>query len=260
MPTDPQILDAAAAMLDARIGLHPDPSFRPRLARALLDVAADRAIELPRLASTLGADASLLDDLTDRVTVQETAFFRHKEHFDALRDLLASIGRDTVRVWSTACANGQEPYSIAMVLAELGCDGAVLATDVSPAAVTRAAAARYADREMAGVSDGRRRRHFEAIDGEWQVRPHVRDLVRVRRHNMLDVVPPEVGACQVVFCRNVLIYLTPAHARSFLARLADAMGPDALLFIGGAETLWHVTDRFEAVAAGGCFVYRRKRS
>ena len=249
-------VDRAARLLDARIGLKPDPSFRSRLARALKDVADAAHTDRETLVGALAADASLLDQLLERVTVQETAFFRHPEHFDTIRAELLPTIRPPFRAWSAACSNGQEAYSLAMLMSETGGSGSVFASDISPAALLRTASATYHDREMRGVSVERRRRHFVATADDWQARQGLRAMVTVQRHNLLDPIPARVAACHVVMCRNVLIYFTRHHAEMFLERLADAMSPDAHLFVGAAETLWQLTDRFEPIQLGASYVYR----
>ena len=143
-----------------------------------------------------------------------------------------------------------------MLLSELHRPGSVLATDVSPAALRRTAAGHYHEREMGGVSTQRRRRHFTMAHPGWQAKQSLRDMVTVQRHNLLDPIPPHVAECHVVMCRNVLIYFTQRHAQLFLERLADAMDPAALLFVGGAETLWQITDRFEPIQRDAHFMYR----
>lgn len=256
MIEDRALVHRAAQLLEALIGLKSDVSFRPRLARALRDLAVTMNTDTEALVGALATDASLLDQLLDRVTVQETGFFRHPEQFETLtRALLPTVQRP-FRAWSAACSNGQEAYSLAMLMVEAGGSGSVLGTDVSPAALQRTVAGRYHEREMRGVSPERRRRHFVAGGDGWQAGQNLREMVTVRRHNLLDPIPPQVAACQVVMCRNVLIYFTKRHAELFLERLADVMDPAAYLFVGAAEMLWQTTDRFEPVQIGGHYVYR----
>ena len=257
---DTQLLHRAAQLLDTGIGLKSDPSFRPRLAGALRDVAAARHIDREQLVDALENDASLFDALLDRVTVQESGFFRHPEQFEVLARTLLPAIHSPIRVWSAACANGQEAYSLAMALTEVGGGGSVFASDVSPAALRRTSAGRYTVREMSGVSDERRRRYFEATADGWQAGSDLRRMVTVQRHNLLDAVPPQVAACHVVMCRNVLIYFKQHHAEAFLRRLSETMNRDAYLFVGAAETLWQMTDRFEPVRMGVSYVYRPRRS
>jgi chemotaxis protein methyltransferase CheR len=250
------LLHSAAQLLDARIGLKPDISFRPRLARALRDVADAKHMDREELVGALATDAALFDALLERITVQESGFFRHPEQFEILARVLLPKIPPPFRTWSAASANGQEAYSLAMTMNEAGAAGAVLASDVSPGALRRTAMGSYKDREMGGVSVERRRRHFVRAGDGWQARQNLREMVTVQRHNLLDPIPAQVAACQVVMCRNVLIYLKQRHSELFLDRLADMMSRSAYLFVGAAETLWQLTDRFEPAQIGVSYVYR----
>jgi chemotaxis protein methyltransferase CheR len=251
----------AAAILDARIGLKPDAPFRPRLVRALREVAGAHDVDPEDLLAAIGSEATL-DELVDHVTVQETAFFRHPEQFDVLIDMLLPQVKGAVHVWSAASSNGQEAYSVAMTLREVGRQGSVLATDVARAAVRRTIDAVYDEREMRGVSPQRRLQHFtrDSRPGYWRVHEPLREIVTARRHNLLGPIPDEVSQCQIVLCRNVLIYFTPEHATRFLARLADAMSPEAHLIVGSTETIWHIDECFEPVRLGAVYIYRRRVS
>jgi CheR methyltransferase-like protein len=160
-----------------------------------------------------------------------------------------------VRIWSAACANGQEAFSLAMLLEEQGIPGSVVATDISAAALARTAEARYGARELGGLSPERIARHLIREGDHWRIGQPVRDRVTVERHNLLDAIPDSLSACQVVFCCNVLIYFTPEHARVFLDRVADRM-PTATFFLGSAEAIWPLTNRFETVEADRTFFYR----
>jgi chemotaxis protein methyltransferase CheR len=162
-----------------------------------------------------------------------------------------------VRIWSAGCANGQEAYSLAMLLEEQGVDGCVIATDLSTAALQRTTAARYASRELSGLSPDRIAAHMTRTGDSWEVNGLIRDRVSTLHYNLLDPLPPEIRSCQVVFCRNVLIYLSPEHARALLGRIADTLPSTISLFLGAAETIWQVSDRFNAIPAGDTFIYRR---
>jgi chemotaxis protein methyltransferase CheR len=162
-----------------------------------------------------------------------------------------------VRIWSAGCANGQEAFSLAMLLQEQGVDGCVIATDLSTAALQRTTAARYTSRELSGLSPDRIASHMARTGDSWEVNKPTRDRVSTLHYNLLDRLPPEIRSCQVVFCRNVLIYLSPEHARALLDRIADTLLPAISLFLGAAETIWQVSDRFKAIPVGDTFIYRR---
>lgn len=254
------VVDTVAELLNLRIGLRPDPTLRGRLRRAIREEATRHGQNPAAYVESLVADGGVLQSLMNQVTVQETAFFRHPDQFDVLADHLLPEIAPPVRIWSAACSNGQEAYSLAILLEEADIDGCVIATDLSTAALQRTSAARYTRRELAGVSAERLARHFVRDGDHWQVNESLRSRVKVLHHNLLDPLPPEVLGCQVVFCRNVLIYLSPDQVRLFLDRIADDLAPSAMLFVGGAETIWQVSPRFEAVRMGNAFVYRHRRS
>jgi chemotaxis protein methyltransferase CheR len=251
------VVDRVAELLHERIGLRADASLRGRLRRAVRDEATRHGRELMTYVDTLVPGTDALQDLVNRVTVQETAFFRHPHQFDVLaRDVLSVLSRP-VTIWSAGCANGQEAYSVAMLLEEQGIEGRVIATDLSTAALRRTRAARYTSRELTGLSPARVAAHLTRSADTWQVNQPVRDRVSTLRHNLLDPLPPEVLGCQVVLCRNVIIYFSPEHARAFLDRVADALGSTGYLFLGAAETIWQVSDRFKAIAVGDTYIYRQ---
>jgi chemotaxis methyl-accepting protein methylase len=251
------VIESVAEILLHRIGLRPDPTLRGRLQRAIRDEmvhhAQDPATYLDRVAA--GGDA--LQGLLNRITVQETAFFRHPEHFEVLaRDVLPTLPRP-VKIWSAGCANGQEAYSLAMLLEEQDIAGRVIGTDISTAALQRATAARYHARELSGLSPRRIASHLRPTADGWQINAALRNRVTILRHNLLDPLPPDVQSCHVIFCRNVLIYLSAKHVRAFLDRIADTFPASTPVFLGAAETIWQVSDRFTAVPVGDTFIYRR---
>lgn len=253
------IVDRVAELLNQHIGLRPAPAMRGRLRRSIRDDAAASGLGIAAYFDALTMRGMVLASLCNRVTVQETAFFRHPEHFDVLaRDILPGLPRP-VTIWSAGCANGQEAYSLAMLLDEYGIDGSVVATDLSTSALERTSAGRYTDRELTGLSPGRIARHLGREANAWQTIPRLRDRVRTVNHNLLDPIPRQAGSCQVVFCRNVLIYFSAEHARAFLDRVADALPAGGALFLGATESVWQASDRFTTVRNGDAFLYRPSR-
>jgi chemotaxis methyl-accepting protein methylase len=251
-------VDEVGELLDGRIGLRPQSTLRGRLRRSIRDEATASGDDLEGYVERLPTSGGLMQSLVNRVTVQESGFFRHPDHFAVLAaDILPAL-TSPVTIWSAGCANGQEAYSLVMLLEEQGVEGSVLATDLSTSALERTAAATYDTREITGLSTARRRRHLTRHADRWTVKASLRSRVATMQHNLLDSLPLRVPACQVVFCRNVLIYFSPEHTRAFLDKVAAALTPGAYLFLGAAESLWHVTDRFEPVQLGESFAYRRR--
>jgi chemotaxis protein methyltransferase CheR len=251
-----QVADRVSELLELRIGLRTENGMRGRLRRGISDEAAAQGLDPQAYLRTVVARGPAFQSLLNRITVQETSFFRHPTQFEVLaRDVLPTLV-PPVRIWSVGCANGQEAFSIAMIMQEQGCPGAVIATDLSTDALRRTDGARYSEREISGLSPDRLARHMVRNGGGgWQIAESLRARVTTLRHNLLDDIPDQVRSCQVVVCRNVLIYVSSEHARSFLDRMADGVDP-AALFLGSAETICSVSDRFDAVCVGDTFVYR----
>jgi chemotaxis methyl-accepting protein methylase len=257
-------LDQAERLLARRVGLRLDPAIRGRLARAVRDEAERLGESATDYVARLEGDSAALQDLLNRVTVQETSFFRDPGQFLGFaNDVLPALTEDgsPVRVWSAGCANGQEAYSLAMVLAEHGrTDWQVVATDISTKALARTTAARYAERELGGLSPERRARHLVPVadsPGTWEVAPALRKRVLARRHNLAADPPPiSAGNCRVVFCRNVLIYFGHDEVVEFLNRLSRWLPQGGHLFLGYSESLWLVSDRFHLVRLGDAYAYR----
>jgi chemotaxis methyl-accepting protein methylase len=253
-------LATAGHLLARRVGLRLDPALRGRLSRCVIEGALARNQDLTTYVASLDAHPAALQDLLNRVTVQETAFFRDPNQFAALAGHVLPGLAAPVTVWSAGCSNGQEPFSLAMALDESGCSAwRVLATDLSTRALERARRACYSTRELAGLSPERRARYFVAAGSAWEVTPALRARVEIAHHNLVGDPPPfEAGQCQVVFCRNVLIYFRHEEVVAFLDRLAGWLPPGGWLFLGYSESLWQVTDRFALQRLGDAFVYRRE--
>jgi chemotaxis methyl-accepting protein methylase len=249
------VVHRVSELLERQIGLRTEPTVRGRLRRGVRDEAADQGLDLGRYLPAVAAGGPAMQSLLNRITVQETSFFRHPEHFDVLAGVVLPALVPPVRIWSAGCANGQEAFSLAMVLEEQGIDGEVIATDLSTDALQRTAAASYTAREVTGLSPARLARHLTRTDTGWRIDKRLRARVTTLRHNLIEAVPEQARSCQVVFCRNVLIYVSPEHAKAFLDRLAETVHPVAL-FLGSAETIWSVSNRFDAVWEGETFIYR----
>jgi chemotaxis methyl-accepting protein methylase len=253
----PELLDGVAELVAKRSGIVFQPSARGRLLIAVTEEARARFLDPDALAERLDRDAVAFQALLDRVTVQETSYFRDPGQFAALASILTSVA-EPVTIWSAGCANGQEAYSLAMTLSESGIqDWNVLASDISTPALARTKAARYSDHEIRGLTPERRDRYLTRRGETWEVVASLRDHVTVLRHNLVSDPPPfMLGACSVVFCRNVLIYLHRSDVIRFLDRVHARLPADGFLFLGFSESLWQISDRFRLQRIGEAFVYR----
>ena len=249
-------VQVATRLLAGRTGMRITEGLKERLA-ARLDGAARASGRTPEgYAAGLAGDPGAFQELLDCVTVQESGFFRHPDQFTALaREVLPSL-KGPVVVWSAGCANGQEAYSLAMELAASGRpDWDVLATDISAAAVARARAGRYSTAELAGLPPVHRHWLRPAAD-LWELDPSLRRRVRVGQADLTTRFPAPPGRCQIVFCRNVLIYLTREATESFLDRLSSWLTPGGLVFLGYSETMLAPTDRLRLDRVGDTHALR----
>jgi chemotaxis protein methyltransferase CheR len=255
----PGVLQDVAQLVVRRAGIRLAPSESGRLLRAISDEAHARGLSPEGLAAILDHDPVALQDLVERVTIHETSFFRDPGQFRALVEHVLPRVREPLTIWSAGCSNGQEPYSLAMTLAESSLGAwQILATDISAKAVERTRRARYGERELRGLDERRRDTYLRRRGDAWEIVPQLRERVEVSRHNLIADPPPfEPGACSIVFCRNVLIYMDRADVVAFLERLQRRIARDASLFLGFSESLWQVSDLFRLVRAGDAFLYER---
>jgi chemotaxis protein methyltransferase CheR len=211
---------------------------------------------------------TLAASVTEAMTVRESSFFRDAELFRRLgKDILPALlekraRKKRLRIWSAACATGQEAYSIAMMLDNLGLVAEgwaidLIATDISAEAVTRAERGHYSFFEtQRGLSDGDLAVWFRAERGGYAIADHIRRMVSFRRFNLLDSYG-WLDDLDLVLCRNVLIYFDGVTRQSVLERMADAMTPEGVLVLGETETMPR-SDVFSELPGGGGLYTRAK--
>ncbi|MGC8872887.1 MAG: CheR family methyltransferase [Chloroflexia bacterium] len=210
-----------------------------------------------------------LAELLCEVVNNETAFFRNPRHFRALAEkVLPELDRARpasrpLRLWSAGCSTGQEPYSLAITVAEtFGLPPRrpveIWATDISPRALEVAREGLYRTRDLERVEVDYRKRYFRPEGDSFRVIPALRELVRFQEMNLVATpFPPGFQGMDVIFCRNVTIYFRIETCRRLMRALYDCLDEGGYLFIGFAETLWRVFDAFQRVEAGGAFFYRK---
>jgi chemotaxis protein methyltransferase CheR len=203
----------------------------------------------------LKRDEPLLRDVTEAMTTNESFFFRDAVPFDRLRKLVLPellklrAEQKRIRIWCAACSTGQEPYSIAMILKEEaarfnGWRVEIIGTDLSRDVLEKAQAGIYSQFEVQrGLPIQMLVKYFAKVGEMWQIDPALRAMVRFKEINLLRPFA-ELGVFDVVFCRNVLIYFDQAIKADVLGRIAQLVPVDGYLFLGGAETVIGVTEKF----------------
>lgn len=213
---------------------------------------------------------SELGELASAISTNVTAFFREVHHFDLLTNELLPRwlqhkrrDGDRLRIWSAGCSTGEEPYALAMVLAEAielsgsTLDAKILATDLSPQALESARKGVYSLERLAGISAERCQRWMLRGTGEYEglacVHPRLRELVTIEPLNLLHPWPMS-GLFDAIFCRNVVIYFDHPTKQRLFRRYADLLPPGGYLFLGHSESLHGINDQFELI---GRTVYRK---
>jgi chemotaxis protein methyltransferase CheR len=204
--------------------------------------------------------------LMDQLTINETTFFRNKPQFDLLRnvvlpELMARKKRDgsnRIRIWSAGCSSGQEPYSIAMAFLETAFqnlwDFKILASDLSLRMLEMAQTGCYSEDQLRGLDEERCRNFFNFVNGEYQIKNHVKKLVAFDYHNLK--YENRLRGFDIIFCRNVMIYFDQAECVRLIERFADSLAKGGYIFIGHAETLNGLSRRFNMIHQNMGIAYR----
>ncbi len=253
------------------LGLQFDDDRVPSLGEALSERMrasdCDAATYLARLQGQGGrAERGLL---AERLTVGETYFLRNPDHFRAFVEVVlpermrARSAARRLRILSAGCATGEEAFTLAILLSEqvpelATWDARVVAIDLNPSSLRKAAAARYSIYALRGLDEERRSRWFHAQGREFVLDRAIPALVTFEERNLVDEDPDFwlPGSFDVVLCRNVVMYFTPQAIRAVVARIARALTPGGYLFLGHAETLRGVSQSFDLVNTHETFYYR----
>lgn len=203
-----------------------------------------------------GGVEPLTSEVVEAMTTNETFFFRDKIPFDHLRQtvlpalLQARAARRSLRIWCAASSTGQEPYSIAMCLKEMGAAFSgwrieIVATDLSQAVLEKSKAGIFSQFEVQrGLPIQLLVKYFTQIGEFWQLNADIRAMVQHRQLNLLQDFS-HLGMFDVIFCRNVLIYFDQETKTDIFARLAKMLDPDGVLVLGAAESVVGITSVFK---------------
>lgn len=229
-------------------------------------------------------DPEIRDRVIEAVATHETAFFRDRHPFEALRltvlpqaakrwqatrDALAQRPRP-IRIWCAACSSGQEPWSVAMAIQEwlplcgvpglTAGDFSILATDLSSPILELAKEGIYTEAELArGLTPGQRARFTSLLPGtkpRFQMKPELRTMVEFRRINLLENVK-SLGLFDLILCRNVLIYFTDGLKRQICEMYHAMLMPSGYLMLGAAESLFGITECFQTERSGDTLLFRK---
>ena len=259
MSLNPQDFSYLSDLLKVRSGLIITEDKHYLLESRLLPIIRRLKLEnITALVAHMKAVQSndILVEITEAMTTNETSFFRDAKPFDQFRQvILPHLINNTktsgkIRIWSAACSTGQEPYSLAMCTMEeagklAGINVEIVATDLASHVIKKAEEGMYTQFEVQrGLPVMLMVKYFEQRGDKWRVKDNVRSLITFKQANLLEDVA-HLGAFDMVFCRNVLIYFdVPTKAKALIG-ICGRMHPHAVLCLGSAETVYGISDKFK---------------
>lgn len=207
-------------------------------------------------------------DLLESLLTQETSFFRYPGVFEAFeKRILPELhikkfwkNPRSLRIWSAGCSTGEEPYSIAVTIADAisfsdAWNVEILATDIGRHALATAERGIYSGRSIASVNERQLAAHFQPVAGGHEVRPRLRKMVSFVHMNLNSSV--YVGKMDVIFCMNVLIYFSEERRRELVQHFYSALEPGGYLFLGHSESISKMPVKFQAIVLNDCILYRK---
>jgi chemotaxis protein methyltransferase CheR len=206
--------------------------------------------------------------LLERLLTQETSFFRYPGVYEAFeKRVLPELHTKkfwknprTLRIWSAGCSTGEEPYSIAITIADSlsfadSWNVEILATDLGRLALKHAERGVYSGRSIASVNEKQMANHFTPVGGGQGVKARLKKMITFAQMNLASAV--YVGRMDMIFCMNVLIYFTEERRRALVQRFYDTLEPGGYLFLGHSESISKMPVKFQAIVLNDCILYRK---
>jgi chemotaxis protein methyltransferase CheR len=263
----PTVFTILRDLIEERCGIHYQPGELPLLAEKIspraVEAGFDSLLDYYYFLRYDPGGGQELKALIDLLVVNETYFFRELSALEVLVDqvIAPAVARgERPRVWSAACSTGEEPLTLAMVLAQRGLLGSVelLASDVSERVLERARSGTFGRRALREEIPARYAPFISVRDGVVVVAPAVGEAVRFRNVNLIAPPDPEqLLRFEAIVCRNVLIYFTDATTQLVVANLAAQLRPNGTLLVGTSESLLRFGTEFECEERAGVFFYRK---
>ncbi|WP_437639301.1 CheR family methyltransferase [Sorangium sp. So ce854] len=269
LPISPQVFAIFSALIAEKIGLHYDAGDRELLGDKLsvraVEAGFDSLLDYYYFLRYDPAGAAEIDALIDALVVNETYFFRELAQLQvAIAELVAprAAAGARPRIWSAACASGEEPLTIAMLLAERGLLDRVelVASDVSARALARARSGVFGPRSIRSNAPPPdfAARWLQVGPDRVTVSPELQRAIDWRRINLLDAAEvASLGRFDVIVCRNVLIYFHDNTARWVVTNLSGALVAGGALLVGVSESLLRLGTALACEERGGVFIYRK---
>lgn len=261
------------ALLEERTGMEVTPARRSFLETSIRQRMKEAGFTgFQRYFEHVSQDSTISSEwylLVDRLTVQETRFFRDTHAMELVAEHLRALwprSTEPVQVWSAGCATGEEAYSLAMIMSELAKRHpeqrhfAVTGTDISAPAILKARQGTYNARKLEPVRAAWRERYFMSDDSQWTVRPELSERVCFTRLNITETEHNPLQNMDVIYCQNLLIYFRRWRRRDIANQLVDKLRPGGLLVFGPGELIDFKHDQLVAIPNKHCLAFLKKRS
>jgi len=256
-------------LIETRSGILFDGSrerfFATRVAEYLHDKQLAHGTDLLRTVRSSNVE---YDAFLERLLTQETSFFRYPEIFQGLQKRVLPEMHSkkfwskprTLRIWSAGCSTGEEPYTIAVAVAEAlsfaeAWDIEILATDISRRALDIAERGMYSKRALSNLTPSQIDCHFTRVGEQYSVKPRIRQMVKFAPLNLAQAV--YMGRFDCIFCMNVMIYFSRERRGQLISRFHDYLEPGGYLFLGHAETPSHAPVKFSTIVVGDDRIYQK---
>jgi chemotaxis protein methyltransferase CheR len=211
-------------------------------------------------------DREELKKLLTAVTTNLTRFFRNQPHFDAFEKFVVPeiiktrklTGNYTIKIWSAGCSTGEEPYTIAMILAEilpLPWKYDIIASDLSLKCLMTAKEGFYDSTHVVGVSEAYLKKYFDVVGGGYRIKNELKSHIRFDYHNLKN--DAGMRGIDICFCRNVLIYFDQETQTNIVNKFYDSMNEKSFLYIGHSESLFGMKTKFEFLKTEWTTLYKK---
>jgi len=262
-------LDELRVLIEERSGIFFDASRERFFSTRVREYVAHRKLHSGTdLLRVIGASNVEYNGLLESLLTQETSFFRYPAVFEALGSKILPELQEkkfwdnprTLRIWSAACSTGEEPYSIAITVADAlpfaeAWRIEILATDISRRALQHAERGVYSQRSLEALTPQQVENYFTKTRHGYLVKPRIRRMVSFAPMNLSQSV--YVGRMDCIFCMNVLMYFSEGRRNAVIQRFSECLEPGGYFLLGHSESLSNPAVRFESLVLGDCRIFRK---
>lgn len=218
-------------------------AYKERQMKRRIDtlIAKNGVKEYDKYVATLKTDKVRFEEFVNYLTINVSEFYRNRDQWELLDkeiipELIAKFGKN-LKIWSAACSTGDEPYSLVMALSRhLPLSQIkILATDIDKQVIAKAKTGLYNEKSIASVPQDLKKKYFTQVGPSFQISDEIKSRVEFKEHNLLqDAYPSD---CNLIVCRNVLIYFTEEAKEEIYRKFERALKPGGILFIGSTEQI-----------------------